>query len=375
MKVIFSSAVAVVLALSLMTLDAFASSANFSALSSSVTKSQSTDNRTWQISLNAQLLKIDNTFVWVHIQSPDNMQINESDHVQPLQRLPITKNIIAADSNNNPIAIGNIVPGQNVRVKFTYKFVGSDRVVTPVECRSIVTYGTLLKPKSTKKISELKNNTAVATIIQIDKNEATIFIEGGKILVDNKKYDITGMAVINLSSSSVTDVNGKKTSPDCLKKNDRIAVSLKNHVWRETDSTTYAGGNAVSVQVLGIGENIIKNDVVHGPFDLEDEIADSNTNPTSEDILKANPEADIFVYKGVVCLRVSSTHWAFNETYEPLELIGNISKTEETGKLDELEARFLPIGTEIYSTKSFEIVLAKMNDSKSYIKYQLQLEG
>lgn len=256
MKMVLRGLVTAMFAIFIMTLGIFASSQT-SAASSSAATNQSSDGKIWQINANAHLLKMDDTAAWVYVQSPDKMKIAAGDRVRPLQRIPLTPNVVVSDSGNNATAIDQIVPGQTVQVKFTYRFVGSSRIAMPVECKSIVLSDTRLKAKSTKSISELKENTAVATILEIDKNKVTVFVEGGKLLANQTPYEITGSAVLNVSSASVKDVDGTNSALSRLKKYDRVLLGLNNHTWQETAPPTYTGGDAVSIQVLGVGENII----------------------------------------------------------------------------------------------------------------------
>jgi len=257
MKTLVTKVFTVFIAIVVMTFGVFASTGESRAASSQVDSNQPTDNRVWQISLTARVLKVDADSIWVHIQSPDNMKINDSDLVQSIQWIPYTNNTSVMDSDSSTLGIDKIVSGQKVKVKFTYQFVGSARLALPIECKSVAVQDTLIKAKSTKTISELKDNTMIASIVEINNNEAKVFIEGGKMLSGSTSYSIFGQADINLASASVKDVDGNKIMIDSLEKYDRVIISAENHIWNETEPPTYAAGDAVAIQVLAAGENVV----------------------------------------------------------------------------------------------------------------------
>lgn len=262
MKTLFIRAIAAFLATTMLAVGAFAAEKETSASSSRAATNEPVDNisadtRVWQIESTARILKVEETAVWVDILSPDNLKIDENDRVQSVQRLKRTENTTAVDSANRTIDIEEIIPGQQVKARFSYKFVGSSRVATAVECKSVTVLGELLTVYNSLKASQLKENTLVATLIEINGNRAKVFIEGGKMAYGSDAHDVTGRAEINVKAAVIKDMNGKKITRDALHKYDRLILSTENDEWRESYPPQYAGGDAVAVRVLGEGENVI----------------------------------------------------------------------------------------------------------------------
>lgn len=262
LKKLFIRVITGFVAVTMLTAGAFAAEKDTAASSSQAAKNKPADNITtddwvWQIETAARILKVDDTAVRVCLLSPDNLKINEDDNVKSVQRLKRTEKTIATDSDGGEIDIESIIPGQAVKVRFSYKFVGSDRTATAVECKSVTVQGEQLAAGNRLKISQLKDNTMVATIIEINGNRAKVFIEGGKLIYGSETYSVTGTAEINVKSAVIKDMDGKKVTRNALKKLDRVILSAENNEWRESSPPGYSGGDAIAVRILGEGENVI----------------------------------------------------------------------------------------------------------------------
>jgi len=98
-------------------------------------------------------------------------------------------------------------------------------------------------------------------------------------------------------------------------------------------------------------------------------------NPTAEEILSQNPDADIFQLNGIIYSNASNVEWVQAEELTIGETIGTITKQYTDGLTFEEEiATKLPVGTEIFKPlKGGGILIAKLNDKE--IRYLGLIEG
>ncbi|KGP91815.1 hypothetical protein N780_15695 [Pontibacillus chungwhensis BH030062] len=98
-------------------------------------------------------------------------------------------------------------------------------------------------------------------------------------------------------------------------------------------------------------------------------------NPTAEEILSKNNEADIFVLNGVVYSNAEDLEWVYEKELTLGKEVGEIKKqTQEGDEFENLSASKLPVGTEIYAPVEKEnIYIVKVNDKE--IRYLGLREG
>ncbi|MBU9721378.1 MULTISPECIES: hypothetical protein [Bacillaceae] len=74
-------------------------------------------------------------------------------------------------------------------------------------------------------------------------------------------------------------------------------------------------------------------------------------NPTSKEILENNPDADIFVYDGIVFSNASDLPYYQLDHSEKGNVLGEIKETTDKSKrFKDFTSTVLPIGTPLYST-------------------------
>ncbi|MBP1933187.1 hypothetical protein [Ammoniphilus resinae] len=99
-------------------------------------------------------------------------------------------------------------------------------------------------------------------------------------------------------------------------------------------------------------------------------------NPTAEETLAQNPDADIFELNGVVYSNASDIEWVQTTELTTGKNIGTITKQYKDGLVFEDQmATKLPIGTEIYEPLkgSGPILIVKLNGKE--IRYLGLIEG
>lgn len=98
-------------------------------------------------------------------------------------------------------------------------------------------------------------------------------------------------------------------------------------------------------------------------------------NPTAEEILSKNKDADIFVLNGVVYSNAEDIEWVNEKELTLGEVVGEIKK--QTNKSDAFEnntASKLSVGTKIYKTvEKGDIYIVKVDDKE--IRYLGLREG
>lgn len=98
-------------------------------------------------------------------------------------------------------------------------------------------------------------------------------------------------------------------------------------------------------------------------------------NPTPKEMLKENPEADIFLYRDAVALNAKEIDWVKNLKLTKGEVIGQIVYEYKKGeKFKQGMATKLPIGSKVYKAKERSEVLLVEVDGK-FIRYLLVIEG
>jgi len=98
-------------------------------------------------------------------------------------------------------------------------------------------------------------------------------------------------------------------------------------------------------------------------------------NPTAEEILSKDPDADIFQLNGIIYSNASNIDWVQTEELTAGEIIGTVTKQYTDGLAFEDEiATILPVGTEILKPlKGGGILIVKVNDKE--IRYLGLIEG
>lgn len=94
-----------------------------------------------------------------------------------------------------------------------------------------------------------------------------------------------------------------------------------------------------------------------------------NGNPSAEDILAENPDADIFVMDDYVFSNAEHVEWVKQQEYELGEQVGEITKqTSDSWRFKEGTASKLPIGTKIFETNAPFYIAVVDGEEKAYIQ-------
>jgi hypothetical protein len=104
--------------------------------------------------------------------------------------------------------------------------------------------------------------------------------------------------------------------------------------------------------------------------------SDATHNPTAQEMLRENPDADFFQLGGVVYMNAASIDWVQAEELQAEEKIGTIAKEYKQGAaFEDGMATKLPKGAEIYKpdTHGSLILIVKWNGDES--RYLALLEG
>jgi hypothetical protein len=99
-------------------------------------------------------------------------------------------------------------------------------------------------------------------------------------------------------------------------------------------------------------------------------------NPTAEEILTENSDADIFQFKGIIYTNASKIEWVQQSKASIGKQVGKITKQYKDGIIFEDEmASKLPIDAEIFEsgTKNGPILIIKINGKET--KYLGLIEG
>ena len=98
-------------------------------------------------------------------------------------------------------------------------------------------------------------------------------------------------------------------------------------------------------------------------------------NPTPQEILNENPDADFFLYKDAVAINAEHIEWVKNLKLTNGEMIGEIVYKYSKGvKFKQGMATKLSLGSKVYRAKERgEVLLVKVVGK--YIRYLLALEG
>lgn len=99
---------------------------------------------------------------------------------------------------------------------------------------------------------------------------------------------------------------------------------------------------------------------------------ESTHNPTANEILAQNPNADIFQHKGIIYTNASNIEWVQQTELKIGESVGTIKKQYIDGITFENEmATKLPVGAEIF--ESGQILIVNLDGKE--IRYLSLIEG
>ncbi|MFB6366340.1 hypothetical protein ACFCP7_20175 [Paenibacillus elgii] len=108
----------------------------------------------------------------------------------------------------------------------------------------------------------------------------------------------------------------------------------------------------------------------------ENSITESIHNPTAQEIIAQNPNADIFQYKGVIYDNASNIEWVQQEKLTVGEKVGMITKQYKDGlNFEDEMATKLPVEVEIFEPikKNGPVLIVKLNGKE--IRYLGLIEG
>ncbi|GMK40403.1 hypothetical protein PCCS19_34590 [Paenibacillus sp. CCS19] len=108
----------------------------------------------------------------------------------------------------------------------------------------------------------------------------------------------------------------------------------------------------------------------------EDSMTEATHNPTAQEIIAQDPDADIFQYKGVIYGNASKVEWVQQEKVTAGEKVGTITQQYKEGlNFEDGMATKLPVGVEFYepTKKSGPILLVKLNGEE--VRYLGLIEG
>lgn len=103
---------------------------------------------------------------------------------------------------------------------------------------------------------------------------------------------------------------------------------------------------------------------------------ESTQNPTAQEIITQDPDADIFQYKGVIYNNASHIEWVQQEKLSVGEKVGMITKQYKDGlHFEDDMATKLPVGVEIFEpiNKNGPVLIVKTNGKE--IRYLGLIEG
>ena len=98
-------------------------------------------------------------------------------------------------------------------------------------------------------------------------------------------------------------------------------------------------------------------------------------NPTAEEMLESNPQADLLQYQGIVYVNAKGIDWVQEEGLEIGERVGEIKRQSNELPYADLTATKLPEGTELFmpEKKGGDILIAVRDGEK--IPYLGMREG
>ena len=99
-------------------------------------------------------------------------------------------------------------------------------------------------------------------------------------------------------------------------------------------------------------------------------------NPTADEILAKNPNADIFQLDGIIYSNANNVEWVQQSELTIGEKVGTITKKYKDGlTFEDKMATKLPVGAEIFEPvkKSGPILIVRLNDNE--IRYLGLIEG
>ncbi|MBD3921729.1 hypothetical protein H8B09_23400 [Paenibacillus sp. PR3] len=108
----------------------------------------------------------------------------------------------------------------------------------------------------------------------------------------------------------------------------------------------------------------------------ENSITESTHNPTAQEMIAQDPNADIFQYKGVIYNNASNIGWVQQEELTAGEKVGMITQQYKDGpKFEDEMATKLPVGVEIFEPikKSGPVLIVKLNGKE--VRYLGLIEG
>lgn len=110
----------------------------------------------------------------------------------------------------------------------------------------------------------------------------------------------------------------------------------------------------------------------------EDQVQVSSThNPTGEEVLKLNPEADIFMFGDLIYIQADPSSWVQELKYEDQSKVGEITAVynKQDSFINGMSTK-LPVKTEIYAPsprQGGEVLIIEL-DGKQY-RYLALIEG
>jgi len=173
-------------------------------------------------------------------------------------------------SNGNPMTHA-LVPGQEVDVTFTYRMAevqdGSGlRVLEIISVEKIKLKGKMLRLSDDVSVSgaRVNPNTFLGTVLTINSNSVTVFIEGGLAYYNDFEFVARGQMDFKINNNTkILNKTGKSIKASELKPGLRVEILERgNGEWLEQNSPPmYIGGTARTIQVLEHGTKWSLNNI------------------------------------------------------------------------------------------------------------------
>ena len=159
--------------------------------------------------------------------------------------------------SNGSLVSHLLVPGQEVDVTFTYRMIdyGDFRELEIISVEKIQMKGSRIPLRSGGDVS-MSPNTFIGTVLTVNKNNMTVYVEGGLAYYGDEEYIARGQTQFKIGSGTkIFDKAGKSINASGIKPLQRVEIIDRGDgEWRESAPPMYGGGTARTVRLLGYGD-------------------------------------------------------------------------------------------------------------------------
>lgn len=217
----------------------------------------------WKITMGGRIMTNRGNRIWVLLNQPQNMQIDNKGKAMDYIILPIGEATAFTDEAGEPLSSAKFLANQEVRVTFRYHWRSDNpnNSAQVVDCLQLALSGEAQRVRSYASVDDFGEEVLVGTVVSNKGGKLEVFVEHGRVTYSKgsdyaTEYSTSGWYTIDTKDLPVFGTDSKRFEPRLLERGVRVALYPEEAVWQETGPPSYHAESFKKVRALGKGEEM-----------------------------------------------------------------------------------------------------------------------